>query len=454
MKSLTIFFGRLLVDNEHIDKTTLNMVQTRNHDRAAKRFASGKITDYFVSKAISKPPSKKIKRSKRKRVMRSNRPTYKTMVIQSVKSLARNNGSSDFAIKKYIAFRYKCVDLNSLYIKKALSDLKLKGILVSSKAHPKSFKLVKKALNKTKEKHPMSRQLTESQHSVVRSVAPTSISNLGSCIGGSSITPTNIVSQPSIDSSCNEIDVLTCADINQSQYDVSVVEPYSIHLNLTDHSQNMDKFYKMQVVKSEDSAMFWFVQNWGRNGTEGQSQTNGPFCSKTEATNLMEAKFKTKTGVMWAERTAAFNSSASTGKYEIQERLALAGAGKSMKAGSIAISLMWDHSDANKRNDLDLWVVSPTGERIGYNHKQSACGGELDVDRRQDALRPVENIIWKNQMPKGKFQIWVHNFSANHTTEIPFHVSTVIDGGDMEMLTRNMPGENKKWIHVKTINYE
>ena len=154
------------------------------------------------------------------------------------------------------------------------------------------------------------------------------------------------------------------------------------------------------------------------------------------------------------DRARANNSSSSTGKYEIQRRLAASGAGRSTRSGSVAVSLVWDHSDVNKRNDLDLWVVSPSGERVGYRHKRSACGGELDVDRWQDALRPVENIVWKNQTPKGKFEVWVHNYSANHTTEIPFHVSTVVDGGDMEMINGKMSGENKKWIYVKTIEYQ
>jgi hypothetical protein len=37
-------------------------------------------------------------------------------------------------------------------------------------------------------------------------------------------------------------------------------------------------------------------------------------------------------------------------------RLEKAGARKATNPGALAISLMWDHSDKKKRNDLDLWV--------------------------------------------------------------------------------------------------
>ena len=141
--------------------------------------------------------------------------------------------------------------------------------------------------------------------------------NVGSLISG----PSTTVLQPSTSPYRSATGVLACADINETQHFVSIVNPYNIDLSLTDHSKNMDKFYKMQVVKSEGSTMFWFVQNWG------QSQTNGPFHTELETTDLMEAKFKTKPGITWADRATAFNSSSSTGKYEIQKRLAAAGAG-------------------------------------------------------------------------------------------------------------------------------
>merc|ERR1719387_775373 len=163
----------------------------------------------------------------------------------------------------------------------------------------------------------------------------------------------------------------------------------------------------------------------------------------------MEQKFKQKTGKAWADRGSAVagtaDSSARSGKghYEMTARLKKAGAKFATKKGAVAISLMWDHSNKQKRNDLDLWVTAPSGDKIGFTNKRSKCKGELDVDRMQDAAKPVENIVWPQNAPKGNYVVKVNNFSANHRTSVPFQVGIVKDGGDMELLDKTMPGKEK-----------
>ena len=253
------------------------MVRTRNHSRAAKRTAIKRLSNQLGAKVIFKHAPKHINRVKN--VVKPNRPAYKTMIIQSVKMLGTKHGISVISIRKHIANHYKDVRSNSVYIKKALLGLIFNGALVSSRAHPNSFKLVEKESKKA-------RRLVASQ-SVARpaSTLPTSMI-AGSLVSG----PSAIVLQPSTSPCHSATGVISCADINRSKYVVSVIEPYNIDLNFTDRSKNMDKFYKMQVVKSECSTMFWFVQNWGRNGTEGQRQTNGPFRTELETTDLIESK--------------------------------------------------------------------------------------------------------------------------------------------------------------------
>jgi len=235
-------------------------------------------------------------------------------------------------------------------------------------------------------------------------------------------------------------------------------EVFDIDLNVSDASKNMHKFYRMQVVESSDGTKYWFVQHWGRIGTTGQTQVKGP-SGKDAAIKAMKQKFRQKSGKDWANRGAAGpgsgDSSARGGKghYEMTSRLKAAGAGRSTAKGSIAISLMWDHSRADTRNDLDLHVTPPGGEKIWYMHKKSRCGGELDVDRRQDAPKPVENIVWKRKAPKGTFKVMVENFSANHERSIPFQVGIVKDGGEMDWIEKTMPGKRKARIMVKTFKY-
>ena len=76
---------------------------------------------------------------------------------------------------------------------------------------------------------------------------------------------------------------------------------------------------------------------------------------------------------------------------ELRSRLEREGA----ESSDVQISLMW-----NNYNDLDLHVVCPSGERIHGGNRESACGGELDVDAnvRPETKKPVENVVW----PEGK----------------------------------------------------
>lgn len=91
---------------------------------------------------------------------------------------------------------------------------------------------------------------------------------------------------------------------------------------------------------------------------------------------------------------------------EISERVEREGG----EEGEIQISLAWDDY-----NDLDLHVYTPSRERIFFNNKKSRCGGELDVDMnvKPESKEPVENIVWKNSPPSGKYKVVVH-FYRHH----------------------------------------
>jgi len=111
---------------------------------------------------------------------------------------------------------------------------------------------------------------------------------------------------------------------------------------------------------------------------------------------------------------------------EIRQRLVLAG-GRFDKV-SIRASLLWDN-----RNDLDLHCITPGGEHICYSHKNSRCGGELDVDRnvRGEDPKPVENIRWPKGLAKpGRYQFYVENYRYHERDQgpIPFRAELDIDG--------------------------
>eukprot|EP00996_Jenningsia_fusiforme_P000968 NODE_1882_length_1370_cov_23.903104_g1703_i0.p1 GENE.NODE_1882_length_1370_cov_23.903104_g1703_i0~~NODE_1882_length_1370_cov_23.903104_g1703_i0.p1 ORF type:complete len:249 (+),score=55.99 NODE_1882_length_1370_cov_23.903104_g1703_i0:51-749(+) len=79
------------------------------------------------------------------------------------------------------------------------------------------------------------------------------------------------------------------------------------------------------------------------------------------------------------------------------------------QTGELRVSLMW-----NDPSDLDLHVVPPSGERIYFGHKESLCGGWLDVDMNATgggaSLEPVENVIWASS-PSGHYRVKVVNYA-------------------------------------------
>lgn len=74
--------------------------------------------------------------------------------------------------------------------------------------------------------------------------------------------------------------------------------------------------------------------------------------------------------------------------------------------GAVHITLTWDNA-----TDVDLHVIDPYGEEIYYAHRNSASGGELDVDDI-DGYGP-ENIFWpEGGAPNGLYTVAVVYFSS------------------------------------------
>lgn len=98
---------------------------------------------------------------------------------------------------------------------------------------------------------------------------------------------------------------------------------------------------------------------------------------------------------------------------EFTERLNEAGATE----GEITVTLLW-----NDKNDLDLIITCPSGERLYYANPR-ACGGTLDVDRNAEqelTERPVENVYWAvGKAPPGNYQVAVHYYARRDTATPP-----------------------------------
>ena len=98
--------------------------------------------------------------------------------------------------------------------------------------------------------------------------------------------------------------------------------------------------------------------------------------------------------------------------------------------GVLRTSLSWLNYD-----DLDIHCIEPNGNEIEFRNKgrKHPSSGMLDVDMNaggRQTREPVENIIWteKNKMPKGIYQIRVHNFSKRETDNVGFVIQTEYNG--------------------------
>lgn len=81
---------------------------------------------------------------------------------------------------------------------------------------------------------------------------------------------------------------------------------------------------------------------------------------------------------------------------------------ENVNGGELHVALIW-----NDIADLDLHVITPSGEELYYAHKESRCGGWLDIDMNAGgnfSLEPIENVFWASS-PSGKYKIFVHNFN-------------------------------------------
>jgi len=113
------------------------------------------------------------------------------------------------------------------------------------------------------------------------------------------------------------------------------------------------------------------------------------------------------------------------------------GAGGQYDDVDLRASLIW-----NDTNDLDLHVVTPSGEEIYFSNKASSCGGMLDVDRNVagETDAPVENVMWpKHKAKAGRYRIFVRNYRYHEDpAPIDFRVE-VFYGGHSQIIRGRIP---------------
>ena len=183
-------------------------------------------------------------------------------------------------------------------------------------------------------------------------------------------------------------------------------DPLDIDLAFTDAIANSNKFYRIQVVMSDENEIYWLGQHWGRIGTAGQHQVK-EFASKDKVIKEFNKKFKSKTGVDFANRDAA-NSNAS-GKYRtVTEMLVAQEGGRTADSGTVCVAIEWE-----KAMDLDLHCTLPNGVQCSFRVKRPTPYIELDVDKQKGG---VENIYLKaRECMDGDYYYFVEYYKGDGT---------------------------------------
>lgn len=73
--------------------------------------------------------------------------------------------------------------------------------------------------------------------------------------------------------------------------------------------------------------------------------------------------------------------------------------------GAIQINLVWDTP-----TDVDLHVLTPSGEEIYFDNKLDNYGGQLDRDDI-NGYGP-ENVFWTDNAPDGEYFVFVHDYES------------------------------------------
>ena len=134
----------------------------------------------------------------------------------------------------------------------------------------------------------------------------------------------------------------------------------------------------------------------------------------------------------------------------IQKRVAKAGG----KQGEVQFALAWKNV-----NDVDLHVITPSGEHISHTHRRSRCSGFLDVDMNVEgeSEEPVENVRWITHAPWGRYTVLVNFFKLNSEgirrprKESPYQL--LVQLGSESLLREGVAGFGEQQVSVWRFQY-
>lgn len=134
----------------------------------------------------------------------------------------------------------------------------------------------------------------------------------------------------------------------------------------------------------------------------------------------------------------------------IKERVKRAGGNVE---GFMRFSLSWNYFD-----DLDIHVIEPDGNEIFYSNMRSrnSCGfQDVDMNVQPNTLEPVENVAWadKNRIQKGKYKVFVENYTKRDMSASGFELQMEIDG-QTSLFVYEKPLRQKERVTVIEFDYD
>jgi len=106
--------------------------------------------------------------------------------------------------------------------------------------------------------------------------------------------------------------------------------------------------------------------------------------------------------------------------------------------GQVQVSVSWDAA-----SDVDLHVVEPSGEEIYWGDRESATGGELDLDSNPacdiDNVNN-ENISWSGSAPRGQYIVRVDYYDGCGVGETNYVVTVRVQGRQPQTFTGTFTG--------------
>ncbi|KAK5580173.1 hypothetical protein RB653_000186 [Dictyostelium firmibasis] len=188
-------------------------------------------------------------------------------------------------------------------------------------------------------------------------------------------------------------------------------------------------------------------------GTPSSNKSTAPVISTTpEVSTAQEVSTTPEVSTTSTTESALSNTTATSAETAVESSTAVAASNQQdsdpdnevialrmnregCNSGELHASLIW-----NDIADLDLHVITPSGEHLYYGKKESRCGGWLDKDMNvcvtQNSEHPIENIFWASA-PSGKYKMYVNHFRCHTNSDprftdpkrsVPFRVRLIKEG--------------------------